>query len=156
MFPRPLVLALSLVLFPLLGSCYSTTQADLEKYFEGDALFLTEGKAPEGAEPIKILSVYKSGFYLLGVAPIVKVDLEESIKLLCDGAKKLGADGIAHISFDYRPASLFKFTLFPIPDWSASIHVQGMAWRRAEGGQIQPKKASSSTKAVDFQGKPGS
>lgn len=144
-------------LLPLLFSCYSTTQADLQQYFEGDELLLTEGKAPPGAEPIKIISIYKSGFYLFGAAPVVEVDLEESIKMLCDKAKKLGANGIAHISFDYNPASFFKFTLFPIPDWSASIHVQGMAWRRGEIAETKPAGAGAAPKkSRSFPGKPGS
>ncbi len=154
--PRAILRLLALAFLPLVASCYSTTHADLEQYFEGDALLLTEGNAPEGAEPIKILSVYKSGFYLFGAAPIVAVDLEETVRMICKQAKELGADGIAHISFDYQPASLFKFTLFPIPDWSASIHVQGMAWRRSEGGPVRREKAGARPKARSFPGKPGS
>jgi len=152
MLPRLLALAV----LALLTSCYSTTHANLEQYFEGDALLLTEGKAPEGAEPIKILSVYKSGFYLFGLAPIVGVNLQETIEMLCDDAKRMGADGIAHISFDYSPASMFKFTIFPIPDWSSSIHVQGMAWRRGERQKAAPARTGTKSKARDYPGKPGS
>lgn len=142
-------------LLALFGSCYSSTHANLEQYFEGDELLLTEGKAPEGAEPLKILSVYKSGFYLFGVAPIVGVDLQETMQMLCDDAKRMGADGIAHISFEYNPASMFKFTLFPLPDWSSSIHVQGMAWRRPGSVKIRPTGTGKPARAGDFPGEPG-
>ena len=112
----------------LAASCVTTTEADLFKYFEQRDLDVTQGRAPEGAHPLQLISYYKSGFYLFGAIPVVVIDLEEAVEYVTERARWLEADGIAHLEFQYSPASLFKFTVFPLPDWSSWIHVSCMAY----------------------------
>ena len=124
---------LGLTLLVVATSCVTTDEANLVGHFKKRGLNVTADDAPEGAQPIKMISYYKSGFYLVGCIPVVPIYLEDAVDYMAERAHRLGADGVAHLSFEYDPAALFKFTVFPIPDWSASIHFQGMAYKLPEG-----------------------
>jgi len=141
---------ITLVALLLASSCYTYNGADLLKYKQDDDLLISEGPAPEDTEPLQILSVYKSGFYILGLLPIVNINLDHTFQKMREQAHAIDADGISHVCFEHSPASPFKFTVFPLPDWSAWIHCQGMAWRwkpgkgpkpRAHPGPIDPSLA---------------
>lgn len=127
---RRTLLALAL----LASACTSTDRAGLESYFERYGLAVTQGDAPEGAVPVELLYYYKKGFYLFGYAPVVEIGLQEALEHVAARAHALEADGVAHLSFEIHPASIFRFAVFPIPDWSAWIRCQGMAYELAPRG----------------------
>jgi len=118
----------------LSSACTSTDEAGLGWYSESYQVAITEGDAPEGATPVQLLYYYKKGFYVLGYAPVVEIGLREAVAHLAERAHEIEADGIAHLSYEIHPASFFRFSVFPIPDWSAWIQCQGMAYRLAPNG----------------------
>lgn len=120
--------AVAVVVPLLLPACVTTNEADLQEYLQAGRLQVSQNEAPTGAVPIEVISYYRSGFYLCGVLPIVSVELDDAVEWLTERADELGADGIAHLNFQYSPASFWKFTVFPLPDWSSWIHVSGMAY----------------------------
>ena len=111
------------------GACTSIEQVNLEEYLVDAGLTMTARDAPHGATPLTVVAVHQTGFYLFGALPIVSVTLEDCVKKLADRARGMGADGVANLQLDYRPASLFKFAALYIPDWSASISLSGMSYR---------------------------
>jgi len=128
-------------------ACTSWESADLTRYGrEGHAFPAAPGGAakfapsipvtieplPEGTTPIGLVSVQQDGFYILGMLPVVSVSLQECLDYLVIEALKVGAEGVAEVKFDVQPADVLKFSVFPIPDWSATISVQGTAYKRAE------------------------
>jgi len=115
------------------AACTTTHEVDLREYFQTRGLQVTQNEAPPGAQPLELISFYKAGFYLFGVLPIVSVKLEDAIDWVTWSAERLGADGIANLTFQYSPASFWKFAIFPLPDWSSSIQVSGMAYTLPEG-----------------------
>lgn len=129
---KPRLLAL-FALTCLAASCTTTHEVDLREYFQDRGLEVTQNEAPDGAQPLQLISFYKSGFYLFGVIPIASVKLDDAIDWVAWSAEQLGADGIANLSFQYSPASFWKFAIFPIPDWSSTLHVSGMAYTLPEG-----------------------
>ena len=124
---------LGLTLLVVATSCVTTDEANLVEHFRKRGLNVTADEAPPGAQPIKMISYYKSGFYFFGAIPVVPIYLEDAVDYIAERADKLSADGVAHLRFEYSPASFFKFAIFPLPDWSASIHFQGMAYKLPEG-----------------------
>ncbi len=54
--------------------------------------------------------------------------LEEMVNEMARRARKLGAHGVSHLAVDVQPASAFKFSVFPLPDWSSLIRVQGTTY----------------------------
>lgn len=135
---------LALALLASAAACTSTDQAGLDWYAETYQVAITEGDAPEGATPVELLYYYKKGFYVfgLGYAPVVEIGLREAVADLAERARAMEADGIAHLRYEIHPASFFRFSVFPIPDWSAWIQCQGMAYelapRDAEPEQPSP------------------
>ncbi len=118
----------TLALAFLCSSCVTTNEANLQEYLQTSRMRVSQDEAPEGSRPLEVISYYKSGFYLFGVIPLAPVELDDAVEWLTSTAEQLGADGIAHLSFQYSPASFWKFTIFPIPDWTSWIHVSGMAY----------------------------
>ena len=127
-----------LALTLLVSACTSTDGAGLDWYSEQYQLLLTEGEAPEGATPIELLYYYKKGFYLFGYTPIVEISLREAVQNIATRAHELEADGVAHLTFEIHAASVFRFAVFPIPDWSAWIQCQGMAYKLRGAGEERP------------------
>ena len=140
----------ALLLLLLVPSCVTTNEADLHAYFARRGLEVTQGRAPEGAQPLEVISYYKSGFYLFGGLPVVEVKLEAAVDWITARAQEMEADGIAHLDFQYDPASLFKFSVFPIPDWSSWIHVSGMAY------QLQPDEGEGLERPAGVETEPAS
>ncbi|MEM7203445.1 MAG: hypothetical protein AAF628_24490 [Planctomycetota bacterium] len=122
-----------------LASCTSFEEVDVENYLTGLTLEMSTAPAPPEAAPLNVVAIYKSGFYLLGYLPIVGVRLGDCMRRMAEHAKQLGADGIADLRVVYEPASLLKFAAFPIPDWSASISVTGMAYRLPHNPAYPPR-----------------
>ena len=117
----------------LLASCSSVDHAAFDRYQKESSMALTQGDAPAGAEPLSLVYSSKSGFYLFAILPIVKADLTEALDLLVAEARKLGADGIAHLQISYKPASLIGFETWPIPfPWVATVSLTGMAWKKGK------------------------
>jgi hypothetical protein len=110
-------------------ACQSLSTADLARCLSEQGVALTAGDAPANAQPLRALAFQRNGFYLAGLLPVVGVDLEDAVRAVAQEARALDADGIAHLRFDYSPASFFKFLVFPIPDWSASLSITGIAYR---------------------------
>ena len=142
--------AAALTLALLASACVTTNEADLHAYFRQRGLEVTQGQAPDGAEPLEVISYYKSGFYLFGSIPMVPVHLEGAVDWITARAAEMEADGIAHLDFQYDPASLFKFSIFPIPDWSSWIHVSGMAYQlpREDGAEPDVPAAAEGSPAI--------
>ncbi len=114
----------------LCASCWTIDSADLVRIGAKHGLLLSESECEEGTvTPVSSIQVAKGGFYIFGLLPIVKVSLDEAIDELALQAKKLDADGVCDIRYHYSPANVFKFIVVPIPDWSASIQVFGMAYK---------------------------
>lgn len=120
---------LSATLALLACGCTSIEVVNLEEYLTDQHLHLSAKDAPEGSSPLTVVAVHQTGFYLFGVLPIVSVTLEDCVARLTERARELGADGVANLTLDYRPASLFKFAALYIPDWSASISLSGMSYK---------------------------
>ncbi|MFQ5503679.1 MAG: hypothetical protein ACE5F1_02650 [Planctomycetota bacterium] len=112
------------------SGCYTVENVGLAGYQAATGLEFSRAEAPEGAEPISFLSVYVSGFYLLGFIPVAPATLEGAMERLVAEASDLGADGVSNIHYELMPPSPIKFSTFPIPDWSATVWLAGMAYRR--------------------------
>lgn len=121
--------ALALLLLLTTG-CWSIDTIDLDKVSEKTGLELTHDNAPRDAKPIASLSVYKTGFYLFGIAPVVSATLEDAVDRFVAKARKLEADGISDIEYEFVPPSPTRFLVFPVPDWSATVWLHGMAYER--------------------------
>lgn len=122
--------ALSLPLFCM--SCVSMDAVDLGRHLEETELYLTENPAPEGALPISSIAIEQTGWYLLGLWAVEDISLDECVHMITERATAMGADGVADLTVDYHPPSFFRFSIFPIPDWSASITMTGMAFKMSD------------------------
>ena len=120
-------LALSLLL--LLPSCWAVHKADYLALEKKTQLHFSEGEPPAKATTLGSISVTQNGFYLLGFIPVVPINLQESMEVLANRAKKMGASGLAKIWYKVDPPGVLKYVAFPIPDWSAGIQITGMAWK---------------------------
>src|SRR5690606_906734 len=89
----------------LVQGCVSMTHADVTAYAEPEGFTVTADALPPGARPISALAYEKLGFYVLGLVPIVPVDLHRGVARLVKEARELGADGLAHLRYEFRPAS---------------------------------------------------
>jgi hypothetical protein len=123
--------------------CFSMDTVDLDRQLRENDMFMTEDPAPEGAYPLSTIAVEQVGWYLLGMWAISDISLEDCVQSLVDRAQSMEADGIANIRVDYGPASFFRFSIFPIPDWSATITMTGMAFRMPDPAKAfwKPKPA---------------
>lgn len=121
------------LLLPLLCmSCVSTDAVDLGRHLDDSELYLTEDPAPDGALPLSSIAIEQTGWYLLGLFAVEDISLDECVHILAKKALSMGADGVADIEVDFHPASFFRFSIFPIPDWSASITMTGMAFKMGD------------------------
>ena len=138
---------LTLALLLAATACTSWESADLTRYGRQGHTFpaapggagtvtpsipVTIEPLPKGTTAIGLIAVQQDGFYILGMLPVVSVSLQECLDYLVKEALKVGADGIAKVTFDVQPADVLSFSVFPIPDWSATISVQGTAYKRTE------------------------
>lgn len=115
------------------AGCISRESGGLRQQLEGRSYKLTMGSAPDGAEPVEAITIYQSGWYLLGFIPFMPLSLEHCIDELIAEVHRVGADGVSDLRVDVRPAATFRFYVFPIPDWGASISISGMAYRLPDG-----------------------
>jgi hypothetical protein len=120
---------LALTFLFLLPSCWAVHKADYLSLEEKTQLHFSEGEPPKKATTLGSISVTQNGFYLLGIIPVVPINLQESMEVLAHRAKKMGATGVAKIWYRVDPPGVLKYVAFPIPDWSAGIQITGMAWR---------------------------
>lgn len=130
----------------LVQGCVSMTHADVTAYAEPEGFTVTADALPPGARPISALAYEKLGFYVLGLVPIVPVDLHRGVARLVKEARELGADGLAHLRYEFRPASAFRFVVFPLPDWSASLSITAVAY--AEGREAHARGAEAPAPAT--------
>ena len=124
--------------------CWSIDSADLVAIGAEHELALTEAElGPEVIDAIASVHVAKNGFYLFGLAPIVRVSLDEAIDELAERARRLGADGVCNIDYTLSPPNPLKFVVFPIPDWGARVQVFGMAYRTKSGEDVATDSTGS-------------
>ncbi|MEZ5965504.1 MAG: hypothetical protein R3F56_16845 [Planctomycetota bacterium] len=119
-------------LLMLAASCVSTTSADLEHLRRDLGIPVSADAVPEGHRPIAALAYARTGFYFLGFLPVVSVELAAGVRKVVEQARALGATGIANLHYEYEPASSLRFVVFPLPDWSASLHVTATAYAPLE------------------------
>lgn len=112
-----------------LASCTSVEHVDLAPYLIDSEIQLSEGEPPPGAQPIGMIAVENTGWYLLGLLPIVSVRFETCIEEMLLKAKEYGAQGISNMRAAYTPPSFWRFAAIGLPDWSASVAVTGMAYQ---------------------------
>ena len=120
---------LAIAMLLLGASCTSFEHVDVENYIAESGLALSTEPPPRDASPLNVVAFHRMGFYLLGFIPIPGVRLEDCVEAIAGHAAELGADGVADLRIEYEPASLIKFAAFPIPDWTASIAITGLAYR---------------------------
>ncbi len=113
----------------LLGSCSTMASVDIASWQRESGLELTQNDAPEGAEALTLVSAHRSGFYLLGVIPLVRADFAHCIAQIVQDAKQAGAEGVAHLRIQYDPPSFFSL-VEPVFPWMARATITGMAYRR--------------------------
>lgn len=123
-------LSLLLAAVPVLGSCTSYEALDLRPYLDQQQFPVSQGPMPADAEAVGFTVVQDTGFYLLGIAPLVPVSLDDCVHALVREARKVGGDGVAEVTIQYSPASLLNFTVILLPDWFATVKLTGCAWRR--------------------------
>lgn len=123
------------VLALLAAGCQSISTADLQRCLSQHGIHVTAGDAPAAAEPIAAVAFQRNGFYIAGIIPVVRVELDDAVQSIASELHAAKADGISNLRYDYSPASLFKFLVFPVPDWSATLSVTGMAYRLPEHPQ---------------------
>ncbi len=126
MFRKTLVCSLLL----LLPSCWAVHKADYLALEDKTKLRFSEGEPPAKAITLGSISVTQNGFYLFGFIPVVPINLQESMEVLANRAKQMGATGVAKIWYRVDPPGVLKYVAFPIPDWSAGIRITGMAWKQ--------------------------
>ena len=68
---------------------------------------------------------------MLGLVPVTRVSLQKCLDHLVREAQKSDADGVANLNYHVEAAHVFKFSVFPIPDWSATIWMTGTAYKLA-------------------------
>ena len=124
----PPVLALT-VLFAGSTGCFSYDQADLTRYAREQNFPVSPEPPPTGTTVIGIAHIEQDGFYILGSIPILSVSLQSCLDEMVKAAKKIGADGMADVCYRINSADVLKFSVFPLPDWSANIAVTGTAYK---------------------------
>lgn len=120
--------ALLLLSFCIAG-CQTVSTADLAGEFAAHGMHVSQGDPPEGSRPLKAVAYYRNGFYIAGLIPVVGVALDDAVDEVTAQARSVNADGISNLSYEFIPASFFRFVVFPIPDWSATLRVSGMAYQ---------------------------
>ena len=125
----PSLSRLLLASFLVLASCSVIESVDLAKWQRDSGLELTQNDAPPDAEPLLLISAHRSGFYLLGLIPLVRASFEHCIVQMTRAAKEAGADGVANLRMAYRPPSFFSLAE-PVFPWMAKATITGMAYRR--------------------------
>ena len=118
--------------------CRSFEHVDLQRYAQQHDMPIATSGPPADAEPIGLAHAQEGGFYLLGVLPIVQVGLRGCLDRMIDHARSVGAHGIADVRYEVEPAEFFKFSVFPLPDWSARVAVTGTLYRRKGPSPIEP------------------
>jgi len=126
----PLVAALA-----MLGACSTASTLRFQPTWQRHGLRLSAGPLPEGATPLGIVFADEVGFYLGGVIPVVRADLESCAGRLVAQALALGADGVANLDikrFDVSVPLRWGGDWF---DWDREIQLKGVAYRAASTGQ---------------------
>ncbi len=126
--PNRLPLLFCLTLGLLLGSCTSIEHVSLADYSARHSLELTQAPAPADAIPGELIIVEESGFYLLGLLPLRRASMEQCMDNIVRIAKKQGADGVAHLHMEFKPASFFSLSSYTFP-WAATFTMTGMAYQ---------------------------
>lgn len=119
-------------------ACHSVERVSLATLSTEHKINLTRTDPPEGSKTLGFISVHTSGFYLLGLIPLVPATLGEAFSRLALEAKEMAASGVSNVQYEINPPSAFKFSTFPIPDWSASVWLTGQAY------YLKPTRESSS------------
>jgi len=137
-------------------SCWSMDTADLTAIGREVGIPVTETPPDETSmQPLASLQVSKSGFYVFGLAPVVEVSLHEAVTALTTLAKERGADGVCNLRYHYNPPHPLKFIVFPLPDWSASVQVFGMAYNALEPSPPTDIERPTWTRPTDPRARPG-
>jgi hypothetical protein len=118
----PLLLALS--------ACTMVDTGSFERYRQTAPIELTLADAPSGSTSLGLVYARKSGLYLLGVLPIVRVTLEDVLDLLVEEARKLSADGVSHLRIEYVPAGLIGLEGVLTFPWTQKLAIHGMAYKK--------------------------
>jgi hypothetical protein len=132
--PHRLTVLLFATALLTLPGCYSCEQADITRYLTREGFPLATEPPPAQAESLGLVHAEETGFYLVGYFPLVRASLQGCLDRLLRSARALGADGVADLRYEVSPARLFKFSVFPVPDWSARVFVTGTAYRRRDPG----------------------
>lgn len=121
--------SLSCLLLGLLPACTSYEALDLRPYLEQQQFPVTQGPVPDGAETVGLCVVQDSGFYILGIVPIVPVSMDACVHALVREAKKVGADGVAEVQMEYRPPGFLILSATFLSDWCGALKMTGSAYR---------------------------
>lgn len=112
-----------------LASCVSVDNSAFERYRKESGLELSQGDAPAGVQSLGLVWAQRSGLYIFALVPIVHADLESTLGNLVAEARRIGADGIAHVRIEYDPARFFAFESWPFP-WVQTLSLSGMAYKK--------------------------
>lgn len=112
-----------------LAACSSVDSTAFEKYQAERGFAISQGDAPPGARPLGLVWAQRSGLYLFAIVPLVTADLETTLEKLAGEARRIGADGIAHVRLEYAPARFFAFESWPFP-WVQTLSLSGMAYKK--------------------------
>jgi hypothetical protein len=129
---RPLLLAL-LLGWSTLSGCYACDRADITRYAAEQGFAVSTEPPPAHSESLGLVHAEETGFYFVGLFPIVRSTLQSCVDRLLREAREIGAEGLADVRYEVNPAQLLKFTVFPLPDWTSRVYVTGTAWRRRPG-----------------------
>ena len=117
-------------------ACRSTYTAN---HGAANPVLVTQGDVERPYRVIGHVSVHQTGWYLLALLPIVSIDMAELLEeTLPKAAFKLGADAVLFARYEMKPASIFRFSVFPVPDWTAEAIATGMAVRFLDAGGGPP------------------
>lgn len=122
-------------------ACHSVERISLDQLSTEHRMLLTRADPPTGSETLGFISIHTSGFYLLGFIPMAPATLKDAFSRLAREASDMSATGVSNVQYEIQPPSPFKFSTFPIPDWSASVWLTGQAYQ--EKGTLEPRKQAA-------------
>ncbi len=112
-----------------LSACVSVDNSAFGKYQAEGGFWLSQGDAPAGVQSLGLVWAQRSGLYLFALLPIVDAGLESTLASLVAEARRIGADGVAHVRIECDPARFFAFESWPFP-WVQTLSLSGMAYKR--------------------------
>jgi len=119
-------------------ACATASSVGFEAIQEQHGVVLSSGPVPQGATPLGLVMADEVGFYLGGVLPVVRAELQSCAERLAAQAQALGADGVAELDLKRFDVAVRLRWAGVWLDWDREVQLKGIAYRAAPA-RLKPR-----------------